>query len=146
VFEKDLNNVFIGQPVISYTNNNPTKKYRGDIILISKDVSPDGLTEVHCHFDNYDKNLIPGMYMNAEIELKNHMSNVLPEEAVVRFEGKDYVFEKRGKKTFEMMPVQTRNINAGFIEITGDTTLLDKSIVTKGAYALLMSLKNKEEE
>ena len=45
-----------------------------------------------------------------------------------------------------MVPVQTGNINAGFIEITGDTTLLDKSIVTKGAYALLMSLKNKEEE
>jgi len=146
VFEKDLNNVFIGQPVISYTNNNPAKKYRGDIILISKDVSLNGLTEVHCHFDNYDKNLIPGMYMNAEIELKNHMSNVLPEEAVVRFEGKDYVFEKKGKNTFEMMPVQTGNINAGFIEITGDTTLLDKSIVTKGAYTLLMSLKNKEEE
>ena len=146
VFEKDLNNVFIGQPVISYTNNNPAKKYRGDIILISKDVSSDGLTEVHCHFDNYDKNLIPGMYMNAEIELKNHMSNVLPEEAVVRFEGKDYVFEKKGETTFEMVPVQTGNINAGFIEITGDTTLLDKSIVTKGAYALLMSLKNKEEE
>ena len=80
VFEKDLNHVFIGQPVISYTNNNPAKKYRGDIILISKDVSSDGLTEVHCHFDNYDKNLIPGMYMNAEIELKNHMSNVLPKK------------------------------------------------------------------
>jgi cobalt-zinc-cadmium efflux system membrane fusion protein len=146
IFEKDLNDVSIGQPVVSYTNNNPAKKYRGDIILISKDVSPDGLTEVHCHFDNYDKNLIPGMYMNAEIELKNHMSNVLPEEAVVRFEGQEYVFENKEKNTFEMMPVQTGNINAGFIEITGDTTLLDKSIVTKGAYTLLMSLKNKEEE
>ncbi|HZW71105.1 MAG TPA: efflux RND transporter periplasmic adaptor subunit [Hanamia sp.] len=146
VFEKDLNNIFIGQPVVSYTNNNPAKKYAGEIILISKDVSPDGLTEVHCHFENYDKNLIPGMYMNAEIELKNHMSNVLPEESVVRFEGKEYVFKNKEKNTFEMMRVQTGNLNAGFIEIVGDTALLDKSIVTKGAYALLMSLKNKEEE
>ena len=84
--------------------------------------------------------------MNAEIELKNHMSNVLPEESVVRFEGKEYVFENKEKNTFEMMPVQTGNVHAGFIEIVSDTTLLDKSIVTKGAYALLMSLKNKEEE
>lgn len=146
VFEKDLNNIFIGQLVISYTNNNPDKKYQGDIILISKDVSPDGLTDVHCHFDNYNKSLIPGMYMNAEIELKNHMSHVLPEEAVVRFEGKEYVFENKGKNTFEMLPMQTGNVNGGFIEIVGDTTILSKSIVTKGAYTLLMSLKNKEEE
>ena len=85
IFEKDLDKIFIGKKVSSFTNNNPSKKYPGDIILISKDVAPDGTTEIHCHFDNYDKTLFPGMYMNAEIELKNKMSNVLPDEAVVHF-------------------------------------------------------------
>src|SRR6185312_6278019 len=97
VFEKDLDKIFIGQQVLSFTNNNPDKKYDGDIILISKDVAPDGTTEVHCHFDNYDKNLFPGMYMNAEIGLKNKLRNVLPDEAVVHFEGKEYIFENTGK-------------------------------------------------
>ncbi|MFZ1798346.1 MAG: efflux RND transporter periplasmic adaptor subunit [Chitinophagaceae bacterium] len=146
VFEKDLNKLFIGQHLVAYTNNDPAKKYPGDIILISKDVSPDGVTEVHCHFDNYDKFLIPGMYMNAEIELVNQMRNGLPDEAFVRFEGKEYIFENTGKNTFEMVEVEMGNSENGFAEITSVKDLSGKSIVTKGAYALLMSLKNLEEE
>ncbi len=146
VFEKDLEKIFIGQPLVSYTNNNPEKKYPGDIILISKDVSPDGIIEVHCHFDNYDKNLFPGMYMNAEIELKNKMHNVLPDEAFVRFEGKEYIFENTGKNKFEMVEVEIGKSENGFTEIISDKDLSGKNIVTKGAYTLLMSLKNIEEE
>jgi cobalt-zinc-cadmium efflux system membrane fusion protein len=146
VFEKDLDKIFIGQHLISSTNNNPEKKYPGDIILISKDVSPDGIIEVHCHFDNYDKNLFPGMYMNAEIELKNKMRNVLPDEAFVRFEGKEYIFENTGKNKFEMVEVEIGKSENGFTEIISDKDLSGKPIVTKGAYALLMSLKNTEEE
>jgi len=146
VFEKDLDKIFIGQPLISYTNNNPEKKYPGDIILISKDVSPDGIIEVHCHFDNYDKNLFPGMYMNAEIALKNKMRNVLPDEAFVRFEGKEYIFENTGKNKFEMVEVEIGKSENGFTEIISDKDLSGKAFVTKGAYTLLMSLKNTEEE
>lgn len=146
VFEKDLDKIFIGQPVVSYTNNNPDKKYPGDIILISKDVSPDGITEVHCHFDNYDKNLFPGMYMNAEIEVKNKKRDVLPDGAVVRFEGKEYIFENTGKNTFTMVEIQIGKSENGFTEIISNKDLAGKTIVTKGAYTLLMSLKNTEEE
>ncbi|MEO9021378.1 MAG: efflux RND transporter periplasmic adaptor subunit [Ginsengibacter sp.] len=146
VFEKDLDKIFIGQPLVSYTNNNPEKKYPGDIILISKDVSPDGIIEVHCHFDNYDKNLFPGMYMNAEIELKNKMRNVLPDESFVRFEGKEYIFENTGKNKFEMVEVEIGKSENGFTEIISDKDLSGKTIVTKGAYTLLMALKNTEEE
>jgi cobalt-zinc-cadmium efflux system membrane fusion protein len=146
VFEKDLDKIFIGQPVFSYTNNNPDKKYPGDIILISKDVSQDGIIEVHCHFDNYDKNLFPGMYMNAEIELKNKMRNVLPDEAFVRFEGKEYIFENTGKNKYEMVEVEIGTSENGLTEIISDKDLSGKNIVTKGAYTLLMALKNTEEE
>ena len=146
IFEKDLDKIFIGKKVSSFTNNNPSKKYPGDIILISKDVAPDGTTEIHCHFDNYDKTLFPGMYMNAEIELKNKMSNVLPDEAVVHFEGKEYIFENTGKNKFEMVNVENGKSENGFTEIISDKDFSGKTIVTKGAYALLMSLKNTEEE
>lgn len=146
VFEKDLNKIFINQRVVSYTNNNPEKKYNGDIVLISKNVASDGTVEVHCHFDNYDKTLFPGMYMNAEIELKNNLQTVLPEEAIVRFEGKEYLFENTEKNTFEMKEVSIGDSQNGLTEINSKTDLSNKSIVTKGAYTLLMSLKNKEEE
>jgi cobalt-zinc-cadmium efflux system membrane fusion protein len=146
IFEKDLDKIFIGQKVISYTNNNPDKKYIGDIILISKDVAPDGTIEVHCHFDKYDKTLFPGMYMNAEISSKNNVQNVLPDEAIVSFEGKKYFFENAGKNKFEMSEIETGESENGFTEIVSKADLSGKEIVTKGAYALLMSLKNKEEE
>ena len=86
------------------------------------------------------------MYMNAEIELVNQMRNGLPDEAFVRFEGKEYIFENTGKNTFEMVEVEMGNSENGFAEITSAKDLSGKSIVTKGAYALLMSLKNLEEE
>jgi cobalt-zinc-cadmium efflux system membrane fusion protein len=146
IFEKDLDKLFIGQRVIGYTNSNPEKKYSGDIILISKDVAPDGTTEVHCHFDSYDRVLFPGMYMNAEIELKNNLRSVLPDEAVVHFEGKQYVFIQNGKSRFEMVELQTGDSENGFTEITGRPDLNEKEIVINGAYTLLMSLKNTEEE
>ncbi|MEO7209828.1 MAG: efflux RND transporter periplasmic adaptor subunit [Chitinophagaceae bacterium] len=146
VFEKDLNKLFIGQHVISYTNIDPGKKYPGDIILIGKDVSADGVTEVHCHFDNYDKSLIPGMYMNAEIELVKQLRNGLPDEAIVRFEGKSYIFENTGKNTYEMVEVEMGNGENGFTEISSSKDLSGKSIVMKGAYTLLMTLKNMSEE
>ena len=146
VFEKDLDKIFIGQQIVSFTNNNPGKKYVGDIILISKDVSPDGTIEVHCHFHKYDKSLFPGMYMNAEISVNNNVQSVLPEAAIVSFDGKKYVFQNTGKNTFEMVETQTGETENGYTVISPDTTLAGKDIVTKGAYTLLMSLKNKEEE
>jgi cobalt-zinc-cadmium efflux system membrane fusion protein len=146
IFEKDLDKIFIGQKVVTYTNNNPDKKYGGDIILISKDVAPDGTTEVHCHFDNYDKTLFPGMYMNAEIALKNKLQDVLPDEAIVSFEGKKYLFEKTGKNKFVMIETETGISENGLTEIISGADLTGKEMVTKGAYTLLMSLKNKEEE
>ena len=146
VFEKDLDQLYIGQHLVSYTNSNPGKKYEGDIILISKDVSPEGITEVHCHFDNFDKSLFPGMYMNAEVTLKNKIRNVLPDEAVVRFEGKEYIFEDLGGNQFKMTEVEIGEIEGGFTEIKNAEPFLDKKIVTKGAYTLLMTIKNIEED
>jgi cobalt-zinc-cadmium efflux system membrane fusion protein len=40
-----------------------------------KDFSENKSTEMHCHFTKYDKTLLPGMYMNAEIELNSQQSN-----------------------------------------------------------------------
>jgi cobalt-zinc-cadmium efflux system membrane fusion protein len=69
VFEKDLGKLSIGQKVIAYSNNIANKKYNGEIILIGKDISSDRTAIVLCRFHSFDKSLIPGMYMNAEVEL-----------------------------------------------------------------------------
>lgn len=146
VFEKDLNKLFIGQKLIAYTNNEPTKKHPCEILLIGKDLNPERNTEVHCHFEDYDKTLIPGTYMNAEIEVKSSKSFVLPEDAVVSFQNKQYAFVAKADSTFEMIEVQTGNSENGFVEILQAAALANQTFVIKGAYPLLMSLKNKSED
>ena len=145
VFEKDVDRLYIGQKVMAYTNTNPDKKYPCDVILVGKDVSGQRYVEVHCHFENYDKSLIPGMYMNAEIEVKNQSAAVLPEEAVVQFEGKDYIFVEIGDKKYTMQEVEIGLKGHGFIEIKNAEIFSGKRMVTSGAYALLMMARNKEE-
>lgn len=146
VFEKDLDKLNIGQKVVAFTNTHTEKKYAAEIILIGKNLNEERSTDVHCHFESYDKTLIPGTYMNAEIAVTNAKSYVLPEDAIVRFENKHYVFVKKSATQFEMVEVQIGNTEKGLTEIIKTENLNNQTFVIKGAYSLLMSLKNKSEE
>lgn len=146
VFEKDIKSLRIGQRLTAYTTSNPDKKYLCEIILISQNLTADNYAEVHCHFVNEDHQLVPGTFMNAELNAVAKKVMVLPEEAVVRFEGKQYVFIKIAEAKFEMKEVQTGLLDNGMIEIANAGAFKAGQFVNKGAYTLLMSLKNKEEE
>ncbi|MEQ1625570.1 MAG: efflux RND transporter periplasmic adaptor subunit, partial [Sediminibacterium sp.] len=146
IFEKDIDKLYVGQPLVAYTNNQPKKKHDCEILLIGKDISEDRNTDVHCHFEDYDKTLIPGTYMNAEIAIKNAKAYVLPEEAIVLFEGKQYGFIKNADKDYSMQLLETGTVDKGFVEILNAEKLASKDFVVKGTYSLLMSLKNKVDE
>lgn len=146
VYENDIDKLKIGQKLMAYSNAEPDKKYEGEIILISKDISSDGISEVHCQFDPYNKSLLPGMYMNAEIETKISFAHAVPEESIVNFEGKDYVFVQTARQTYKMLPITVGGKENGFVQIVNDTDFTDKNIVSKNAYTLLMKLKNTEDE
>jgi membrane fusion protein, heavy metal efflux system len=146
VFEKDIDKLAIGQKIMAYSNNFPDKKYDCEIILISRDISPERTVDVHCHFERYDKTLLPGMYMNADVEVKSANASSIPEDAVVNFEGSNYVFVAKDKNQFLMVKVEIGTKENGFIEVKNKDIFTDKQIVIKGAYTLLMKLKNKSEE
>lgn len=145
VFEKDINKLAIGQKLYASTTNNPQKKYECEIFLISQNLENNSGTQVQCRFKQADKSLLPGMFMSADIELQSNNTTALPEDAIVRFENKQFVFITNGNKQFEMTEVKIGNTENGFTEILS-TSLSDKTIVTKGAYNLLMAIKNKSEE
>ncbi|MBU6325738.1 MAG: efflux RND transporter periplasmic adaptor subunit [Bacteroidetes bacterium] len=145
VFEKDLNQIRIGQSLEAFTTANPEKKHACSIILIGKTINTERNAEVHCHFNNYDQALLPGMMMNADIRVTGQQSLSVPEEALVSFEGKSYVFATRGKGRFEMLEVHPGLKEQGWIALNNAETLKDAELVGKGAYTLLMSLKNKSE-
>jgi len=147
IFEKDIDKLFVGQKLLAYTNSNPKKKYPCEIILIGQNFSNDRGVEVHCHFRNYDKSLIPGMFMNADIEVHSDSADALPSEAIVSFENKQYIFIATGKNEFELTPVVTGNTENGYVVVTAvnGKNLSGAGIVTEGAYSLLMKMKNVED-
>ena len=148
VFEKDIHQLSIGQKLVSFTNSDPDKKYHAKIILIGKDVSKERVVTIHCHFDKYEPYLIPGMYMNAELETKVKSGYVIPDEGIVRFEGKHYLYEVTADKNYEMKEVLTHGNEGGQTLITfqDNSSPIGRTFVTKGAYTLLMKMKNMEEE
>ena len=81
--------------------------------------------------------------MNADIETSNTKVYALPEASVVNFEGKDYVFVDLQNHKYQLTPVAFGITQNGFTEIRNSDSLLDKNIITKGAYTVLMKLKNK---
>ena len=53
---------------------------------------------------------------------------------------------KQGKQTFEMLEIEVGTKENGWVEVLNSSNFDGKEIVSKGAYTLLMSLKNKAEE
>jgi len=141
-FEKDLPGLSKGLKLVAYSNTNPSEKMRGKIEYIVKNVSQDGFAKIICTFENSSKNIVPGMYMNAEVESENAQKWILPDEAIVRFEGKEFVFIDKGNKSYDFHEVKTGWKENGWTEIVDHESLESSSIVSKGAYTLLMKMKN----
>lgn len=144
-FDKDIKRLFIGQKLSAYNNHEPNRKHPCEIILVSQDLSEQNGAEVHCHFLDYDKSLLPGMYMNAEIELDELSTTAVPSDAILNYEGKDYIFCMKDSSVFQLTEVEKGETNKGFTAIKLDAKInVNKvKVVKTGAYQLLMQLKNK---
>lgn len=144
-FEKDLPYLKIGNVVTAHTNNLPDKKYKSKVSIIGSDIKSEGYVEVTCMLDINSHDLIPGTYMNAEIESSTSERWAVQEEAVITFEGVEYVFAEEDDNTYHMIKVETGLNENGFIEIINHEVVESKKLVSKGAYTLLMKMKNVSE-
>lgn len=145
VFERDLAKLKVGQRVLINLTNETIPRV-AKVYLIGKEISSERTVRVHCHLEKEDSSLIPGMYFSALIELGDTQVNAVPENAVVNFEGKDYLFTSTKKNTFNMVEIKTGLTESGYTEILFPENFdLTSSIVTNGTYALISKLKNAEE-
>ncbi len=140
VYENDATNLKVGNKVSFYTNNNINQKYLATVAVITPNINEERTTEVHCHLVNENVHLYPGTFANAEIELNNAKVNALPEESVVKWQNKPFIFVKIDGNNFKMIPVEIGVSNNGFVEIKTD--LGKQEVVLTNAYTLLMQLKN----
>jgi membrane fusion protein, heavy metal efflux system len=160
IFEKDIHRLKTGQKV-RFTLADETKERTATVHLIGREISPERTVRVHCHLDQEDTQLLPGTYLQALIETGMTAVKALPEEAIVSFENKSYVFVKAVERTgkggdvsagndtyhFSMVEVTKGNSELGFTEVAFPETIADGTrFVVKGAYDLLAKLKNSGDE
>jgi cobalt-zinc-cadmium efflux system membrane fusion protein len=157
VYEDDIHLVRNGQRIRFRLANAPKVWMEAEVFLIGNSVRNDRSITIHGHLKDKNEELLPGMFINAAIEVEAEDQYALPEEAIVRFEGKHYVFKSLGKRTegettvydFEMLEIKKGNEEEGFVAFTFEDESQDISnmeVVLKDAFTLLAKAKNSEEE
>ncbi|MBK1896627.1 efflux RND transporter periplasmic adaptor subunit [Chryseobacterium paridis] len=145
VFENDVNDVKIGQEIRVYNNQNPDQKYPAKIVSMVPNIESGGSSIAVAKLSGSNPEFIRGMYINSEVSISGRNTLGLPNESVVSFENKNYIFEDVGNHHYKMIPIITGISDDQFTEVLKADFIKDKKIVQKGAYDLLMILKNKAE-
>ncbi len=151
LFEKNAAKVTEGQK-IKFFINNENEVHEALISQTGKSISDDKTFSVYATVTSSCKNLLPGMYVNALIEESDLKVTVLPSEAVVSFDDKDYIFvfeknkDEDGKAMTEyrIFEVKKGVSSSGYTEITlpEGFDVNSENVVIKGAYNLLSAKKN----
>ncbi|MBP9882480.1 MAG: efflux RND transporter periplasmic adaptor subunit [Chitinophagales bacterium] len=93
VYEKDLSKLKDGQTIHFTLTNNPGKEYDARVFGISNTFEPNTkAVAVHAQVLGNRAGLIDGMSITAIVSLDNATVNAVPTEAIVNFEGQDFVF------------------------------------------------------
>ena len=93
VYEKDLGKVKPGQNIRFILTNQDNSEVTGKIFSIGQSFENDSkAVAVHAEIDNNKRKLIPGMYVNALIDVGTSMVKALPTDAVIKAEGKEFIF------------------------------------------------------
>jgi len=151
LFEKDADKVSNGQKIRFFINNE-SEAHEARIYQTGKSINDDKSYKVYANVVGQCGNMMPGMYVNAVVETRNHETAALPSEAVVSFDDKEYIFvfdknkdEEGNKMTeYKMIEVQKGVSENGFTEIIlpDGFNIQATKVVVKGAYNLLSAKKN----
>jgi len=151
VFEKDVPKLKLGQKV-RFVLANEEKERMATVYLIGREISKERTVQIHCHLDQEDTQLLPGMYLKAYVESGMSKVEALPDAAIVEFESKKFVFiaqpAEKGIKNYRyrMMEVKTGVAENGYTQVSFAEQINSAKVVVKGAYDLLSKVKNTEEE
>ncbi|HAK79172.1 MAG TPA: efflux RND transporter periplasmic adaptor subunit, partial [Runella sp.] len=102
VYEKDLFKIKVGQNLRFVLTNQGNKEIVGKIFSIGKAFQKETKSvAVRANINNLNIGLIPGMYVNALIDIGNSDVNTLPVEAIVKAEGKEFIFINEAEEEHE---------------------------------------------
>lgn len=152
VFEKDIHEISIGQQIRFGLSDEGKDQYLAKIYQVGKILNADKTVKVYGNISNPSARLIPGIYVTANVETTDNTVTALPSDAIVQYDGKDYIFiydrvkTENGKKVTEYKMIQVKRgvTDEGYSEVilpAGFDTKKSK-VVIKGAYTILTGKKN----
>ncbi len=150
VYEKDLFKVKQGQTVRFILTNQNVTEITGTIFSIGKSFKNETKSvAVHADILNEKQSLIPGMYVNALIDVGTNTLDALPQEAIIKAEGREFIFileeETEDEFHFQRIEVKTGTTQLGYIQVTPLQEMEAKNnIVINGAYYLQSHLTKSE--
>jgi cobalt-zinc-cadmium efflux system membrane fusion protein len=93
VYEKDLQKVKVGQTINFVLTNQDNTEIQGKVFSIGKAFENETKSvAVHADITNEQQTLIPGMYVNALINVGTHSVKAVPVDAVVKADGREFIF------------------------------------------------------
>lgn len=125
VFEKDINKVKAGDRVLLSLTNQPGVKVSGHVYGMNQYFN-DGTKSVAVHVKldaTRDVHLFDGMYVSGQIATGRQECIALPSKAIVKVDGKDYIFavnkpHKKGEYCFSRHEISTGVSQNGYTEVS----------------------------
>lgn len=172
VYEKDLQKVKPGQNIRFVLTNQDNTEIKGKVFNVGKAFENETKSvAVHADIINKSQTLIPGMYVNALIDVGAKDVQALPLDAIVKAEGREFIFileegheeethdseeghshedghkhEEAGKMYhFQRIEVKTGTSQLGYVQVSVLQKIdANAKIVLKGAYYLQSHLLKSE--
>lgn len=138
VFEKDISQVQLGQPIRATVSAWPEEEFVGEIDYISRVVNPDTRAiRVRCLLDNQTQKLLPAMHAQVSILNANPQQAALsvPLTAVVTEGDQQFVFVREGEHHFRWQAIELGTRFAKHALVKQGLTQ-GEQIVSDGALAL----------
>jgi cobalt-zinc-cadmium efflux system membrane fusion protein len=147
IYESAIAGFKVGMKGTVSLTQDPTKKYPVSILAVSQNINEDKTGLLHCHFEKIPSNVLPGMFLSADIVVETNESILIPVNAVQRFQGKDFIFLQRAQNEYETIEIQVRQTNADYVTVSNADakSWIGKPLVVKNAFSLLGMMMNKAE-
>jgi len=138
VFEKDLPDVHVGEPITLTVNAYPNRQWEGKISLVSQAVDPSTRTvKVRVVSANSKREFMPDMFASLQVKRPARAALVVPASALLHEGGDTTVMVKKADNDYERRLVSVRPLGTDNVVVT-DGLKSGETVVVEGA-ALLRS-------
>ena len=139
VFEKDVHKLAIGQKVLFTDANDPLHDHPATIYSLDKAFQDNQQAIIaHAKITERTETLLPGMYVEARIQVDKYEALSLPDAAVVSSGDDHFIYLETAPRVYRQVAVRTGASDLGYTEIVPLSELPKGArMVTKGAYYLL---------